>query len=259
MSVFELAAPSGGKIQPLKTLAAAVAFSAVSSVASAATLINGNFEDTSSSVPGNGLIHGQALADLATAPGSSWDVYTELVGWQSTIGPGIEVQTNRTLSTIDSQGGGQHYIELDSHPSGGSNSNMFQDLVLDAGNYIFSFFYSPRDSRVDSNGIKYFADVTGGTGVSGLVIGPDAGPPVTAVGVWTQITAEFSVLANDTAVRLGFQADGTENTYGGFIDSVSLNASPDNAPPIPLPAGGWLLVTGLVGLGVAKRRKAKKS
>ena len=74
--------------------------------ASASTLVvNGDFEDTSSSVPGVGLVNGVALGDLAGGSGKSWDVYTEIPGWKTDDGAGIEVQPNRTLGSIDAHSG----------------------------------------------------------------------------------------------------------------------------------------------------------
>ncbi len=65
----------------------------------------GDFEDTTTLDP-TGLVKGNKLSNLATT-GSSWDVFSEISGWKTTAGAGIEVQTNRTLGSIDAHSG-QH-------------------------------------------------------------------------------------------------------------------------------------------------------
>lgn len=222
------------------TLAAAVLISANSANA---LVVNGNFEDTTTLDP-TGLVNNNELSKLATT-GSSWDVFSEINGWKTSDGAGIEVQTNRTLTTVDAHSG-QHYIELDSHPKPNSNSTMEQEVALGTGGYELSFWYSPRNSDVDSNGIFYqilgLVDQT-------LVEGPDPGPPVIAVGQWTEITAIFHV-ATAGLYDLSFAATGKENTYGGFIDTVSITA-------VPVPAAGLLLPAGIAALGLVSRRRRK--
>jgi len=107
----------------LKALAIASFASAALLVSGAANavVINGDFEDVTTLDP-TGLVKGNKLSNLATT-GSSWDVFSEISGWKTTNGAGIEVQTNRTLGSIDAHSG-QHYIELDSHPRANSNSTM---------------------------------------------------------------------------------------------------------------------------------------
>ncbi|MDW4497482.1 hypothetical protein R5H30_05775 [Sulfitobacter sp. D35] len=101
----------------IKAALAALSFMLAGS-ASAAIVVNGDFEDVNSSTPGAGLANGRSLSTLATS-GGGWDIYSALPGWTTVEGAGIEVQTNRTLRSIDAHSG-QHYIELDSR----KNSTM---------------------------------------------------------------------------------------------------------------------------------------
>ncbi|WP_434054944.1 MAG: hypothetical protein RDA78_08780 [Roseibium sp.] len=206
-----------------------------------AMIVNGDFEDTSYNP--TGLVNNNTLANLATT-GSSWDVFSEISGWKTTAGAGIEVQTNRTLGSIDAHSG-QHYIELDSHPRPNSNSTMSQDVTLGVGKYELSFWYSPRNNDASSNGIEY--------SVSGLLLDSVTGPgasPLTAVGAWTLITALFHVeTAGD--YTLSFAATGKQNTLGGFVDTVNITA-------VPIPAAGLLLPAGLGLLTFAARRRRAK-
>lgn len=231
---------------------ATVAGMALTAPATAATLINGDFESVSN--PSEvGLVHGRQLSTLANT-GSGWDVYDTLPGWETTVNnnnamtAGIEIQTNRTLGSIDAHSG-QHYVELDSHPNSTNgniaNSSMLQELTLDAGSYLLSFYYSPRTNTPATNGIRY--KVLGSVGdADGFVTGPSVAPNV--VGQWHRVEMLFDIASNQTDVDLIFSAGGTQDTLGGFIDTVAIAA-------VPLPAGGLLLITGLGALGFARRRK----
>lgn len=222
-------------------MAAAVAATALLGASAAnAMIVNGNFEDTTTEDP-TGLVHGNKLSNLATT-GSSWDVFKKISGWETSNGAGIEVQTNRTLGSIDAHSG-QHYIELDSHPKPNSNSTMRQEMSLGTGTYELTFWYSPRNNDAGSNGIEY--SVSDGL-LSGFITGPGASP-ATSVGVWTLVKSIFKVeTAGD--YFLSFAATGKQNTYGGFIDTVNVTA-------VPLPAAGLMLPVGLALIGFASRRR----
>ena len=162
-----------------------------------------------------------------------------LPGWTTLSEHGVEVQNNRTLSTIDAHSG-NYYIELDSN----GNSAISQDFFLDVGEYVLSFWYSPRVAQVDTNDIAY---ALGGF-VSGIADSATAGA---AVGTWTEITARFNVLVADT-YSLGFAAGGVEDTYGGLLDDVSLV----EVAAVPVPAASLLFISALGALFLLYRRTA---
>lgn len=229
-------------------LSAAALICVLAVPASAAVVTNGDFEDTSSSNPEKGLVNDQLLNSLNVGGGATWDVYTSIPGWTTAAGAGIEVQTNRTLSSIDAHSG-SHYIELDSHPRSTSNSAMQQKLTLAAGVYDLTFFYSPRTSDVNTNGISYsVVNKANNNILLGAVSGPSA-THGTKVGVWTEVTSRFTVGVDDSPLLLKFAATGTQNTLGGLIDSVSISA-------VPVPAGLPLLMSAMAGLAWMRRRKA---
>jgi hypothetical protein len=191
-----------------------------------------------------GLSAGQVSADLivngsfenpALRPGS-WQVFSSIPGWTSpTVGAGIEIQNNVAGSPYD----GNQHVELDSN----FNSLMTQNIQTTNGqSYALSFAYSPRPGVSDnSNGIEvWWNNVLLGT--------------ITASGVglsntnWQLYTYTISGTGNDT---LQFVAVGISESYGGYIDAVSLNTT-----ATPLPAAAWLLGSGLLGL-VGIRRKIK--
>jgi hypothetical protein len=232
-----------------RLLAATLLALVLPGAAAAATVINGGFEADAGRAQ-----DGQAFATLAGSTGNnSWSVFDTLPGWTRAAGTGVEVQTARTLGTIDPHGG-SHYVELD----GNNNSALQQMLTLGAGRYLLSFWYSPRDGRTDSNGIAYAV----GSLVSGSITGPTPArgtAPLTRVGLWTEVTALFDV-AQTGSYALTFAATGTSNGYGGFIDDVSLAAVPQRAAAVaavPLPAGGLMLAAGLGALAALRRRRAK--
>jgi hypothetical protein len=228
-----------------KTFVAAAAVLAFGmSAASAATVVNGSFEQN----PGIVGLNGSTFANLAAPGGASWDIFTSLPGWtKGAVGAGIEIQTAETLGTINAQDG-QHYVELDSN----NNSSMHQTInFASTGRYLLSFFYSPRQgTAVGSNIIDYSlfdAALPANIILAGTVTGPSNAAPVTAVGVWTKITAEF-VITNVGNYNLKFAAGGTSDSLGGFIDNVSL-------APVPVPAAGFLLFGALGGLVALRRRR----
>ena len=218
-------------------VAAALAL-ALPAAAGAATVINGGFEADAGRAQ-----DGQAFATMAGSSGNdSWSIFDSLPGWTRTAGPGIEVQTARTLGSIDPHGG-NHYVELDST----RNSAMQQILTFGPGRYLLSFWYSPRDNRTASNGIAYAV----GNLVSGSISGPGTAP-LTRVGLWTEVSALFDVKTAGS-YTLSFAATGTSNGYGGLIDDVSVTT----VSTVPLPAGGVLLAGGLGTLAALRRRQPR--
>lgn len=191
--------------------------------ATAATVVNGSFEN------------------VELTNGGNWQVFNSIDGWSTVSGSGIEIQTGPTLGYIDAQDGDK-YVELDSH----DNSAMKQAIYFEVGLYELSFWFSPRKKGSDAAAaLSNVIDYSIGTLLNGTVTGPTAETPYD---IWTNIKKTFTVKTAGS-YDLVFAADGTENTYGGLIDNVSISA-------IPLPAGGMLLLTALGGLGLARRRKA---
>lgn len=236
-----------------KSTSLAIALSLAALAAPAhAVVINGDFEDVSASTPGRGLANGAFLSNLASGPGASWDVFTSIPGWTTTAGAGIEVQTNRTIGSINARSG-LHYIELDSHPKPNSNSTMAQTLNLASGVYQLDFYYSPRTGDVGSNGIEYSVfNAASASLLAGSVTGPNA-TAGTAVGLWTLVSTLFTVGGGDSPVTLSFAATGKADTLGGFLDDIKVT----RVAAVPLPAAAPLLVAGLGALVFVARRRRK--
>jgi hypothetical protein len=228
-------------------LGAVAAFVVALPVQAATIVQNGSFENGPAE---KGLVNKAYFNQLDDNYKPNWDVWATLPGWTST-GSGIEIQSNRTINEVNAQDGGR-YVELDSHPKPGSNSSMSQNVFLKRGEYLLSFWFSPRAKGSDndqklaaSNWIEYSV----GSLVDGMVTGPDKDFG-TKVREWTKISASF-IADKAGSYKLTFAAKGYENTYGGLIDNVAI----DYVAPVPVPAAGLLLLGGLGGLAALKRRR----
>jgi len=198
-------------------------------------IINGSFE---SGVPrdARGLSNHTIFGDL-DMNGPGWDRWRVIDGWRTIRGPGIEVQSNRALATVDAQDGSR-YVELDSS----ANSTMAQTVALSVGTHVLTFWYSPRTDDARSNVIEY---TLGGLAGGRL----DTDLPGAAVGIWTEVRSIFRVVQAGS-YDLQFAAAGRGDSVGGLIDNVSLAA-------VPLPATGLGLIGALAGLTALRRRRGR--
>lgn len=163
-----------------------------------------------------------------TQANGTWSVYSSINGWSTTNGSGIEIRNN--VEGIASNG--VNFVELDSN----NNSAMVQTITTSAGSlYELLFDYSPRVNQPSTtNGISVFwngtllAEITGTGGVSNS---------------W--ITQQFFVTGTGNDV-LQFSATGANDSFGGNIDYVQLNA-------VPVPAAAWLFASALGLFGFARR------
>ncbi|MCC7259669.1 MAG: hypothetical protein IT567_01400 [Alphaproteobacteria bacterium] len=174
------------------------------------TLYGDNGIDLSDSMGGaNRVVNGSF--ELPELGDGSWSIYGSIPGWTSTTGGGIEVENNAVMPASE----GEQLVELDST----SNSNMFQDVntsgVL-SNQFVLEFDYSPRTDTAGDNTIEVYwngslLDTLDGTGQG-----------------WSHHS--YNVTGDiDGATMLEFRAAGTSNSYGGFIDDVSVTADPNAA------------------------------
>jgi len=217
-----------------------------------AMLVNGNFDDLSTSPVGK--IKGHKQSDMTNG---QWDVYDSINGWTAGRGSGIEVQYNSVVTASS----GNYYVELDSHRGNNTNSSMHQSVSLETGDYNLGWMYHARTNTFDDNGIKaYLTDSSGNT----IDIGSVSKTKNQQSSVWENIDWTFSIA--EGSYELWFEAFGEENTYGGFIDSVELalfsSGGPGNVGPAPVPEPATMLLfgTGLACLaGIARRKKKYNS
>jgi len=208
-------------IKPVVRIASSAALLlALSSAAQAASLIiNGSFESTAQS-------------------SGTWAVYTNIPGWTTNYGPGIEIRNNVAGSAQD----GENFVELDSHPYPG-NSWMSQTFNSPGSTLDVSYWYAARPGTGPAtNGIEVWLN---GANVGGLFSPGDTGLGSNNT-AWTLYTATLAGIAGSNTLQ--FRAVGTPDTYGGSLDNVSVEA-------VPLPGSLGLLGAGLAALGLARRRR----
>lgn len=219
----------------------------ITTQANANLIVNGSFEDTTGTM---------------TLDRNSWMIFDNITGWDTVSGPGIEIQTNRTLRRINAQDG-YNYVELDSHGGRDTNSAMSQLLTgLNTGSlYQLDFYYQARTNRGgNDNGINLFWDSVVGTDLSSFTYSnevfsiDDVKHSDTSIGRATAVAGgwfhfSMDLLAVSDTMALTFGADGRDNSLGGLIDNVSMHA-------VPEPGTLGLFALGIAGILVARTRKS---
>ncbi|MCB1733570.1 MAG: DUF642 domain-containing protein [Gammaproteobacteria bacterium] len=224
------------RLTRLMTTAAALLLSSSAS----AFVINGDFETTSHVLGEHNGIY------LDQMNNGQWDVYDNIPGWYTSGGAGIEIQRNTVVTAHSTS----RYVELDSH-NANSNSSMSQNLTLNAGHqYELEFWYRPRTSTPNDNGIFVYIDETSGSLLSNMVysVNEQADSNTT----WEMFTTVFTAAADN--LTLSFSAFGLENSLGGFIDDISLRDVTSSDVPVPAP-----LALMLAGALLAHRRRTAVS
>jgi len=214
-------------MKQITKLIAAAALTVITGTAQAATLTNGSFEDIGST----------------SLNGGGWSFFNSIPGWTGV--PEGEVQSDRTIGQVDAQDG-EYYIELDTR----QNATISQEVALETGKYMLSFFYSPRVND-PSNGTNDMLFEIAGLLSGSVRNAPDGVYPYRT---WTEVSRVFEVAQADT-YRLSFTGAGAENESNGcgdcgaLIDNVSL-------APVPLPASLLFLLAGLASLRMLWARRA---
>jgi predicted ribosomally synthesized peptide with SipW-like signal peptide len=150
-------------------------------------------------------------------PTGSWAIYpnASLTFWNVESGAGLEIQDHAAGNPHD----GNQLAELDSN----NPSSISQNIATVAGKeYRLTLWYSPRPYRpAGDNTIGAIVKVTSGTvEVINDVIGANsAGGSNT---IWTQYT--YSFVATDASTKIMFSDLGTANSYGGYLDDISVRA-----------------------------------
>jgi hypothetical protein len=159
-----------------------------------------------------------------------WSYFSSLPGWTGVNN--IEVHKNGFLAN----GFGNYYVELNAHPSQNVpfqlQSDSFSTLL--GQEYVLSFYAQKR--RADDGGFTVTVD-----GFSQLIT--------------SHVTSGFSLftfnfIGTGATTNLTFlSGQGGNDTIGHFLDDVSLSA-------VPEPGALALLGTGLLGIGMKRRKKS---
>jgi hypothetical protein len=237
----------------IKKVGLSVALIAISTSASASLITNGSFEqldfaDNSQSI---GVVHGINLQNYANK-NSTWDVFSNLPGWATSYGNGIELQKN---IVTQSQSGSQH-VELDSHQYGSSNSVMTQtlDSLTIGSNYLLEFYYKARTNAVNDNGINVFWYDAAVDFDTNMAVDFSTESTKRLTPDWSLQSVIFTAKAESMA--LSFGAFGKQNTLGGLLDNVSLTQQQSLRPAISVPEPSMLILF-VIGLGFIVARKRK--
>ncbi len=152
---------------------------------------------------------------------NTYKVLSEIPGWITTFGPGIEIQ-NRIGGA--SHRGTQH-VELDSFSNSGMAQRVWTDLNA---SYQLVFHYSPRPGfPADSNGIEVLFN-------NRVVTNVTAGRVGISTTLWRGFTNVIVGTGSDSFLE--FKAVGVSDATGGFIDSVSLTKLAPKAPLLAIEA-----------------------
>ena len=200
----------------IKNVAAASVLLLVAAIPARADLIvNGGFEDP-------------ALAS------GSWALYGSITGWDLVDGLGaIEVQNNVAGTPYE----GSQFVELDSTRP----STIFQEVNTEAGeDYILSFAFAarPGTSIPNDNFMRVMWD--------GSEVFAAAAPDYTPN--WTVFSIHVTATSTQTLLSFGDISLNTQNSFGVYLDAVSL------VKKVPEPGTLGLLGLGLLGIGLGRRR-----
>jgi len=172
--------------------------------------------------------------ETPTVASGNFAFFPSISGWTLASGPSIEIQNNYLGAAF----AGQQLVELDSQ----SNSGIFQDLSTIVGPYTFSFAYSPRPGWAE-NPVQVFWNGA----LLDTVNASGAGLTNTS---W--VVRSYNVTASAATTRIQFNAIGTSDSFGGFLDNVSV----DN---VPEPASAVLCGIGVAALLACQRKPVRQN
>lgn len=203
--------------------ATGMASALIASGAQALAFTNGSFEG-STSTPGYNELAGGSTAILG------WTTVLSGVEWADPNDGGVP--------DFGDAKDGRMIVDLANYVYTGGGLEQTFDTTPNV-TYRVEFWGSTfKDHGRDGTGLidATVGDVTQTFGVSNL----------TATLVWTQFFFDFAATGTSSTLRFSNSQD--PYTHFAMIDAVSVTA-------VPLPAAGWLMLSGLAGLATFSRRR----
>jgi predicted ribosomally synthesized peptide with SipW-like signal peptide len=165
---------------------------------------------------GNELIANGGFETPAVGNGG-YAIYPDAsqTSWTIESGAGLEIQDH---AAGDPHGGNQ-LAELDSTNSSAISQTL---TTVAGGKYRLTFWYSPRPNiQAPDNTIGMAVKVVsgGGTIISDTIGASASGGSATS---WTKLV--YSFIAVDTSTKVIFSDLGINNSYGGYLDDISVKA-----------------------------------
>ena len=155
-------------------------------------VVNGSFEDIT------GLVVGNRSA-------GNWGVYKTIPNWTTYLGAGIEVRFNGYLGGDNTT----NFIEMDSD----NNSGMQQQFnAPKQGRYVLHSDYYPRTNSFSDNDIQFKIDGVPVMFLSGL----NADYPL-----WRGFEVQVDLSQGSHVLQV--EAQGINNSLGGYVDNISLS------------------------------------
>lgn len=152
--------------------------------------------------------------DLATG---TWAIFPNAsqTSWEVEGGDGLEIQDHAAGSPHS----GDQLAELDSNNSS-AISQTFATVV--GGKYRFTFWYSPRPGReAGDNGIQAQVKVIS---AGNLLVNDTIGNAAVGAGDTTWVMYTYNFIAESNTTKVMFTDTGTSNSFGGYLDDVSVRA-----------------------------------
>lgn len=208
-----------------------------------AASVSSTLEAQSCSTMAGNLVANCSFENPGPTTGPNYAFLTTLPNWSVTAGRKFERWSNG-FNGFTSKDGVAH-LELDSDLG---NTSIWQYLATTVGQqYTVTFSAAHRSLNGQYSQLEV---LVGGHNPSNSIF---TTPQITdaAPGQYQWVTYQTSFIASSNSSKIIFRGIGPSNTYGDHIDNISVVST------VPEPSTYALMTAGLLGLGVAARRRRR--